>query len=129
MSPRKSHGGPYPSNWLEIANDVKSQANWLCVRCGWPNMTGHVLTVHHLDMDPSNCAWWNLAALCQQCHLHIQAKVVLSRPYMYEHSQWFQPYVAGYYAHLQGVREDRDYVMVHLVELLEYGRPPRVGAI
>lgn len=126
MSPRKSIGGPYPADWPVIAWRTKREAGWRCVRCGHINCTGHILTVHHLDMDPSNCEWWNLAALCQQCHLHIQAKVVLDRPYLYDHTAWFRPYVAGYYAHLQGLPEDRDSVMLHLEELLAYGRPPRV---
>ena len=43
----------------------------VCEGCGIGNGKGHVLTVHHLDMNPSNCEWWNLAALCQQCHLKI----------------------------------------------------------
>ena len=39
-----------------------------------------VLTVHHLDGDKANIRWWNLVALCQVCHLIIQAKVVLPVP-------------------------------------------------
>ena len=42
----------------------------------------------------------------------------MDRPYMFEHSAWFKPYVAGYYAHLRGLPEDREYVMEHLDELL-----------
>jgi len=42
----------------------------------------------------------------------------MERPYMFPHSIWFQPYVAGYYAHLQGLPEDRDYVVAHLDDLL-----------
>ena len=58
-----------------------------------------VLTVHHLDGDKQNLKWWNLAALCQVCHLIIQAKVHMIRPWaMFEHSEWFKPYVAGFYA-------------------------------
>ena len=37
---------------------------------------------------------------------------------MFEHSEWFKPYVAGYYAHLSGVGESEKYVMQHLGELL-----------
>lgn len=33
-----------------------------------------VLTVAHLDHDPTNCADDNLAALCQRCHLRHDAK-------------------------------------------------------
>ncbi len=56
-------------------------------------------TTHHLDGQKGNCNWWNLAALCQRCHLHIQAKVVMERVWMFDHSEWFKPYVAGYYAY------------------------------
>jgi hypothetical protein len=57
-----------------------------------------VLTVHHLDGDKANCRWWNLAALCQRCHLEIQSRVVMERVYPHEHSEWFKPHAAGYYA-------------------------------
>lgn len=57
-----------------------------------------ILTVHHLDEDKLNCRWWNLAALCQRCHLRMQRAVVMGRPYHYEHSEWFKPYAAGFYA-------------------------------
>lgn len=49
-----------------------------------------LLTVHHLDGDKANLAWWNLTALCQVCHLEIQAKVVMERVYPFEHSDWFK---------------------------------------
>jgi hypothetical protein len=57
-----------------------------------------ILTVHHLDGNKGNCRWWNLAALCQRCHLQIQGKVQMARVYPWPHSEWFKPYVAGYYA-------------------------------
>lgn len=119
---RKSVGGPYPPNWDEIANAVKDAAGWCCVRCDHPHEPeiGYTLTVHHLDMDPANCAWWNLPALCQRCHLHIQAKVIMQRPWMFAHSAWFQPYAAGYYAHQHGECESRPAVMLHLERLLAY---------
>ncbi len=119
---RKSHGGDYPQNWPEIAKEVKDRAGKKCIRCGHPHELGYILTVHHADLNPANCAWWNLLALCQRCHLHIQSKVVMEQPYMFEHSEWFKPYVAGYYAHLQGLPEDRAFVMDHLDSLLSYGR-------
>ena len=111
-------GSEYPENWAAIATATKHAAAWHCVRCGAPNQKGRVLTVHHLDMDPSNCEWWNLAALCQQCHLTIQAKVVMERRWMFEHSEWFKPYVAGYIAHREGKPTEKQYVMDHLEELL-----------
>jgi hypothetical protein len=57
-----------------------------------------ILTVHHLDEDKANCRWWNLVSLCQRCHLLMQRKVVMGRPYHYEHSEWFKPYAAAFYA-------------------------------
>ena len=122
--PRKS-SGEYPPNWEEIARQVKEDAGWLCVRCGHVHQPdeGYGLTVHHLDLNKSNCAWWNLPALCQRCHLQIQHKIVMERYWMFEHSSWFMPYVAGYYANMHGRPEDRDYVQAHLVELLVLGKP------
>jgi hypothetical protein len=92
--------GEYPSNWYKIAKRIKKAAGWKCVRCGHPHdvKSGHVLTVHHLDGDKSNCRWWNLAPLCQRCHLRIQGRVKMNQPFIYEHSEWFKPYVAGFYA-------------------------------
>lgn len=96
---RKSTG-EYPANWKEIAKAVKDAANWRCVRCGHRHdiEAGYMLTVHHLDLCKSNCAWYNIVALCQKCHLKIQHKVVMEQPYMLPHSDWFKPYVAAYYA-------------------------------
>lgn len=118
---RRSSINPYTHDWPQVAQAVKDAAGWKCVRCGHPHDrdTGHVLTVHHLDMNPANNAWWNTAALCQRCHLQIQAKVVMERPWMLEHSDWFKPFVAGYYAHCLGMPEDRDYVTAHMAELIE----------
>jgi hypothetical protein len=99
---------------------VKAAAGWCCVRCGHPHdpAKGYCLTVHHLDLDPQNNEWWNLPALCQKCHLQIQAKVVMEQPWMFEHSEWFKPYAAGYYAKQRGLPTDRAYVKEHLKELL-----------
>jgi len=115
----------YPANWNEIANQVKEQAGWECVRCQHSHdpETGHTLTVHHLDMNPANCEWWNIPALCQRCHLHIQSKVVMEQPYMFEHSSWFKIYAAGYYAAQHGEETTREYVEANLERLLEYGKP------
>lgn len=111
----------YPPEWPEIAKRVKEEAGWKCVRCGHAHdpASGHTLTVHHLDMSPKNVAWYNLPALCQRCHLTIQAKVIMSRPWLFEHTPWMKPYAAGFYAHINGLPEDREYVMAHLEELLE----------
>lgn len=58
-----------------------------------------VLTVAHLDDNKANARWWNLAALCQVCHLSTQSRIEMERPWvMTPHSAWFRPYVAGFYA-------------------------------
>ncbi len=90
--------GTYPENWHEIAWEVKEKANWRCVRCDHPHdpPNHYVLTVHHLDMDKTNCEWWNLAALCQRCHLSIQARVDFHQCYMFTHSAWMLPFVGGF---------------------------------
>lgn len=120
---RKSTGS-YPHNWLEIATDVKSAAGWRCIRCGHPHdpQNGYTLTVHHLDINPENCAWWNLAALCQRCHLQIQAKVIIERVWMFDHSEWFAPYAAGYYASKNGLPTDRAWVEDHMNDLIALGQ-------
>jgi hypothetical protein len=103
--------GEYPENWGEIAKSVKDDAGWKCVRCGHPHdpKNGYALTVHHLDIDPSNCAWWNIPALCQRCRPEIQHKVVMERFWMMDHSDWFKPYVSGYYAVRVGWMTTKDY--------------------
>lgn len=96
--------GQYPINWTTVAAEVKDAAGWKCVRCEHPHdvASGHVLTVHHLDGDKSNCRWWNLLALCQRCHLSIQARVLPERMWLFTHSAWFRPYVCGFYAWFYG---------------------------
>jgi hypothetical protein len=82
-----------------------------------------ILTVHHLDGVKLNCRWWNLVALCQRDHLRTQRRVMLHRPWLFEHSEWFQPFAAGYYAwSILGQDLDREAVMLRLDELLEIGR-------
>lgn len=88
-----------------------------------------ILTVHHLNGIKHDCRWWNLAALCQRCHLSVQARVVMSRPYHGEHSDWFKPYVAGFYAwHYLGLELDRDETLARMDELLDLEhRQLRIG--
>lgn len=66
----------YPANWPQIAQRIKDDADWQCEACGHPHdpPSGYTLTVHHLDMDKANCSDENLVALCQRCHLSIQAR-------------------------------------------------------
>ena len=128
---RKSTG-TYPADWSVIAQRVKAEANGRCIRCGHRHdpEVGRTLTVHHLDINPSNSAWWNLLALCQACHLSIQGRVYLERPWvMMPHSEWFKPYVAGWYAkRYLGLDLSRDEVMARLDELLALERLYVLGA-
>ena len=81
-----------------------------------------ILTVHHLDGNKWNLLWWNLAALCQRCHLEIQGKVDLVKPWPWEHSEWFRVHAAGWYAFRYLARElDRAEVERRLDELLAIG--------
>lgn len=121
---RKSTG-EYPPDWKAIATAIKDEAGWVCVRCGHAHepQAGYMLTVHHLSLEKDNCAWWNICALCQRCHLTIQSKVVLERAWYLPHSEWFKPYVAGYYAHINGLPDDKESVLAYMDELLELGQP------
>jgi hypothetical protein len=47
----------------------------------------------------------------------------MERLYMFEHSEWFKPYAAGYYAHRHGFPHDKEFVLAHLDQLLDFGRP------
>ena len=95
--------GEYPYNWQEISYRIREKNNFRCERCGSPNNPtgGYTLTVHHLDGNKSNNDDWNLAALCQRCHLTIQGKVLMQQVYMFEHTDWFKPHVEGYLESLE----------------------------
>lgn len=77
----------YPKNWAEISKDIRfNRAQNKCEFCGVqnhshvdkttrvqveptaPNAVKIILTVAHLDHQPENCDYQNLAALCQKCH-------------------------------------------------------------
>lgn len=85
----------------------------------WTEAQWRILTVHHLNGVKHDCRWWNLTSLCQRCHLTIQGKVYMERPWRHEHSEWFKPYVAGFYAwHFLGEEISRDEAVARLDELL-----------
>ena len=77
----------YPKDWPQISKAVRAAAGNRCVGspaypdCRAANGEPHpvtgsrvVLTVAHLDHDPSNCELANLKAWCQRCHLTYDAK-------------------------------------------------------
>jgi len=92
--------GVYPDDWDEIALRIKRRHSWKCERCGHQHEpeSGYTLTVHHLVPDKSLCEAWNLAALCQRCHLSIQAHVKMYQETFdfFETSEWFKPHLAGF---------------------------------
>ena len=112
---RCTHGGEVRTRW--DAMPVHLRHKTLAV---WQEARYRILTVHHLDEDKANCRWWNLVALCQRCHLLMQRKVVMDRPWHYEHSEWFKPYAAAFYA-FKYLGEDlsREAVMARQDELLK----------
>lgn len=82
-----------------------------------------ILTVHHLNELKNDCRWWNLAALCQRCHLEIQGKVNMAQIWPHEHTEWFRVYAAGYYAAVYEKRDiTREEAEERMEELLGYER-------
>jgi hypothetical protein len=80
----------YPDNWAEIALSIKEAAGWQCEHCEHSHdiTSGHCLTVHHLDGIKSNCDRSNLVALCQRCHLRIQAKWHPKQMFLFPPPTW-----------------------------------------
>lgn len=114
-----------PEDWKRISERVKARAGWRCIRCKHHNdfKAGRALTVLHFDGDESNCAWWNLLALCQACCLSVRARVSPDPdPWLLDHGEWMKPYVAGFYA-MEYLKEEleREEVEPRLEELLGMG--------
>jgi hypothetical protein len=122
-----SHGGPYrvrdlsddDTSWWNKDDEKRVYAKKF-VRMGFEvEAKWRVLTVHHLTGNKADLRWWNLAALCQRCHLEIQGRVRMEQVYPHEHSPWFKPYAAGYYAAAYlGEDLDREETERRLDELL-----------
>lgn len=113
--------GKYADNGKEVRRAAREAAGNKCIRCASPSVKGRILTTHHFDGDKANDEWWNLMALCQVCHLQVQAKVDPEIPYFFEHSAWAKPYIAGFYAKkYEGRNITRDEAMGRLDELLAY---------
>lgn len=71
----------YPKNWKMISPWVRNKAGQMCEICDAVNGYPHpvtkskvVLTVHHMDFDPTNNEEYNLIALCQRCHIRLDKK-------------------------------------------------------
>lgn len=87
MPIRESERAKYPRDWDKISLAVRVKAGWQCE--GSPKFpdcraeqgrehpeTGSIviLTVGHLNHDPSDCRRENLKAWCQRCHLAYDAE-------------------------------------------------------
>ena len=89
----------YPENWPEIAKQVKDECGGKCERCDHAHdpAAGYCFTVHHLDANKANCERWNLAGLCQRCHLYMQPVDMNQMLFDFvQVSKWFEPHLAGY---------------------------------
>lgn len=80
----------YPKNWKEIRQQILKRANNRCEFCGvknysfvvkagtenwqFPEPVKVVLTIAHLDHDPTHNDPENLRALCQRCHNRYDAR-------------------------------------------------------
>lgn len=100
-----------PSGVMVGINKDQVQAKW------------RILTVHHFDGNKAHDVWWNHLSLCQRCHLAFQTRVNPEIPWLFEHSDWLKPYVAGFYAKkYENLNLSREQVMERLEELLAYER-------
>lgn len=72
----------YHPKWSLISRLIRfRRAQNRCEWCGALNNEPHpttgskvILTVAHLDRDRTHNRFWNLAALCQRCHLNYDRK-------------------------------------------------------
>jgi hypothetical protein len=142
--------GEYTPDWPAISLAIRNAEGWRCVRCCHPfdRETGrpeacdggcdrrrckakviaerwgqHNYGIHHFDGDKSNNAWWNLMALCNSCHLYVQATVIPERSFMFHHSTWMIPYVCGYYAARAGIEITRAEADANPEKWLRFGQP------
>lgn len=65
----------YPDNWDKISLLIRQKAGWKCELCNNLQNNSHfitgsivILTVHHINNDPTDNRKINLIALCQRCH-------------------------------------------------------------
>jgi hypothetical protein len=111
----------YNPDGKEKRRQAREAAGNKCLRCGSPSVPGKILTTHHFDGNKANDEWWNLLALCQVCHLKIQGKVDPEIPFIFEHSDWLKPFVAGFYAKkYEGRLITREEAERRMDELLAY---------
>jgi hypothetical protein len=102
---RCAHGGSLDLRWrYPDEKEWKYGRDWIAPRRKFRDQHAifeaqwRILTCHHLTGVKSDCRPFNLVALCQKCHLSIQRRVTMEQIYAFEHSEWFKPYAAAYYA-------------------------------
>ncbi len=122
---RGAASGKYPPTWVDVARRIKELARWCCERCGVRNNEdspdGTMLTVHHLDGNKWNIESWNLAALCQRCHLRIQARVDFYRDTLDGvHALWLARHIKGY--NVEAWLQDRSSLSLNKITQRSYER-------
>jgi len=120
---RCDHGGPITMIAPDGVPSTRTDDPQGAIHDGWIVFAEwRVLTVHHLGAK-TDCRWHMLVALCQRCHLAIQGNVVMERAWPWEHSEWFRPYAAAWYASKYlGEELTREQTIGRLDELLAVGR-------
>lgn len=70
----------YPKNWQEIRAKVLKRAGNSCELCPainykphWKTKSKVILTIHHVNFDTNDNRMCNLLALCQRCHIKLDA--------------------------------------------------------
>jgi 5-methylcytosine-specific restriction endonuclease McrA len=70
----------YPKNWKQIREKIMARAENRCELCNAKNYELHwktgskvVLTIHHINFNPQDNRTNNLLALCQRCHIKLDA--------------------------------------------------------
>lgn len=86
----------YHPKWKKISKFIRFyRARNHCEWCGCENYQPHpdtgskvILTVAHIDQDINNNSFFNLAALCQKCHLnHDRSQHIRNRKYGRNHKR------------------------------------------
>ena len=87
----------YPLDWADISLKVRRKAGFKCENCGHVDnaLEGRLLTVHHLDRNTKNNSYWNLAALCQRCHLSLQGKFRPGQLPLLDPPRWLARHISG----------------------------------
>lgn len=116
-------GRPLPcaESIIDPCDPRRCKAKRIAARGGL--VTAHNYGIHHFDGDKGNNAWWNLMALCNSCHLYVQASVIPERAFMFHHSEWAIVYVCGYYAHAKGIAITRGDALIDPDRYLRMGQP------